>query len=256
MAKRYYNLERETKLFLKRMEETRGVLPDGEGIKRVNEYLIKKKGLGLFLGTKGKAGSRFIANAQQGLTVNNNTTLQAGDIDFSISSFFKPTTVNSTQAIISKSSGSMGPSQREYAIIFHSSNVFRLLIRVDGTSTDYTLSTSSYTVADWYFIHTFHDSTNNTLNIQINDGTTTSLPHNGGILSSTNPLLIGREGSGYSFNNGTVDNTCIHKRLLTPAEKTFMYNNKNGISYLEILAYQPLLLAELISFCSYPKTTV
>lgn len=84
-------------------------------------------------------------------------------------------------------------------------------------------------LATWYFIVCWHDSTANTVNIQVNNGTADNAAWSGGTVDGGNEYRIGA----YSFNpgfafDGIIDEVGFWKRVLTADERTELYNAGAG----------------------------
>jgi hypothetical protein len=182
----------------------------------------------------GAAG--FDVTKNQSLEIVSNSTLQAGNIDFSIAAWIRPTTISIPHSILSKSSGTMGMGGREYSLILHQSNSFRFAIREGNNSTDYLISTPvlSLSAGSWYFVVAWHDSINDTINIQVNNGAIFSTSHALGIYAANNPLLVGREGSIYNYANAALDSVFTIKKVLSADERTWLYNAGAGRVYSDI----------------------
>jgi hypothetical protein len=84
----------------------------------------------------------------------------------------------------------------------------------------------------WYYVVAWHDSTANTINIQINNGTPTSLSHTLGVYASGTGLFsIGSTGGTAAYMNGRIDEVSFWKRILTADERMTLYNSGNGLAY-------------------------
>ena len=79
----------------------------------------------------------------------------------------------------------------------------------------------------WYFIVIWHDSVNDTINIQVNNGAVDTLAHTTGVFSGTAPFRIGQH-SDTSYMDGRVDAVGWWKGVLTQLERTQAYNDALG----------------------------
>lgn len=246
MAKRYYNLEKETKAFLKRMEETRVVLPDAAGISRINDYIVKRKGSGLFLGNVSpRTGTRFESVKSQSLSVANNTSLQSGTNGFTFSFWYRRIS-GSTNCIISKSIAG-GASNSDYEIGQGGSNSVYFYVS-NGTNTFQVSTGNAILIGINYFITCIFDNILNTVNVYVNGIFINSLAFTGSPLQSTTGFTIGRRTGGAIPLDGTLNDVGFWKRTLSTTELTYLYNNGLGRSYLELLAYNPGLLTSMSSY--------
>ncbi|HKQ39583.1 MAG TPA: LamG-like jellyroll fold domain-containing protein, partial [Verrucomicrobiae bacterium] len=82
-----------------------------------------------------------------------------------------------------------------------------------------------------YFFVVWHDATANTINISVNNTAAASTGHSTGVNSGTSALFLGLNEEGVAFLNGRLDSISIWKRLLTPSERTRLYNSGNGLDY-------------------------
>jgi len=247
MAKRYYNLEKETKAFLKRMEETRGVLPDGAGIARINDYIVKRKGSGLFFGNVGpRRAVRFVSAKNQTINVVSNTSLQTGTNGFTYAFWFKNIT-GTTRALLSKNTTSAA-ANNEIEIQIGGGGILNLI--VSNSTINYTAGTGSNIVLDniFYFIVCNYDNITSTLNIYVNNVLRATTAFVGTPLQSTNTLNLGRRGNNAILLDGTLNDLGFWKRTLSTTELTYLYNNGVGRTYLELLAYNPNILTSMSSY--------
>jgi hypothetical protein len=236
MAKRYYNLEKETKTFLKRMEGTSGFSLNNAGVQAVNNYFIFRK-----------ANSRSIPNSTSTLTksfaggTGANTQYMSCASNSTLNFTTAPLTwivwvklANITCAIISKGTG--GP---QFAV---SGNFFKF--QKAGTS-----EISSNTTPDntWQLAACWYDGTN--YYIQINNGVIVSAVLAGGFTSNTTDFRIGTSrGFADPSLTGQASRIWQWSRVLTADERTLLYNSGNGRSFLEAIYYSPSLLNGLISY--------
>lgn len=123
-----------------------------------------------------------------------------------------------------------------YSIWYDFENVrFRFAVHIDNTPTGTVCNFSqSISVATWYFLVCWHNPTDDTLNIQFNNGTPESVSHAIGTAALTGPLVIGGEGGGTSSWDGLIDQVGFWKRVLTSDERTELYNSGAGLSYASL----------------------
>ena len=80
-----------------------------------------------------------------------------------------------------------------------------------------------------YFVVGWHDSVNNTLNIQVNNGTVNSLAWTAGVLNGSADFAIGaRRDTAPLYFDGRIDAVGLWKRVLTSGERTSLYNSGTG----------------------------
>lgn len=254
MAKRYYNLEKETKVLLKKWEVRNGILPDSAGITRVNEYILRKKGLGQIVGFS-KFGGNFVATSRQGISVSSNATLQVGDVDFTMGCWVNMRLVYQSGYETIMGKGNPNGANGEFYLMGNNGAAGGpLMFRVRNTANsaiNAAVTVSTLTVQPtsnvWAFVIAWHDSVANTLNIQMNNGTVVSQSWSTGVYVGTQSFTVGFQG-GSNFLNGIVDSAFFIKSVLSANDRTYLYNSGNGTSYLELLAYRPDLLTSMVSY--------
>jgi hypothetical protein len=77
------------------------------------------------------------------------------------------------------------------------------------------------------------DLTNNLMFLNVDDGTPVTAAHTTGALDTNAPFMIGgtmNSAVPSFFWGGWLDNITFHKRLLTAAEQTRLYNSGNGLA--------------------------
>lgn len=185
----------------------------------------------------GKQGScaLFTAANSEYLSIADNAALSTGDIDFTAWAWVKFTTAPaSNMGILSKYGGA---GNREWSMQKTSANRLAFQVSNDGTAqVSATDSSVTVTAGVWYLIIGWHNSVANTISIQYNNNTPVSTAHTTGVFDSANAFNIGRFGGSF-YLDGVVDEVGFIKRLLSAAERTWLYNSGNGRSYAELVAF-------------------
>jgi hypothetical protein len=95
----------------------------------------------------------------------------------------------------------------------------------------------------WIFIVAWYDSAADTMNIQINDGPVDSVTKAGGGVDVSASFLLGRSekmiytsSNTYAHLRGNMHSVRFWKRLLTPAERTALYNGGERKRYADLTA--------------------
>lgn len=247
MAKRYYNLEKETRAFLKRMEETRGVLPDGSGIQRVNDYIVKRKGLDLFLGSSDRSCLDVLgipAPFGQYVQVSSNSSLLVTP-SWEMIIWIFPRILSGVRVHIGKALNSQ--SLVDYFLMQINANV--ALNSANAGTTYIATGNKALTLNTWQFFNFGRDSTTSNLFLSKNLDTPTTVQQTVQTSSSA-PFTIGNWGdTGQSRPSDAVyDGSGRWNRTLTADERSFLYNSGRGVSYFEILAYRLDILNGCISY--------
>lgn len=167
-----------------------------------------------------------------------NTDLSVGDEDFTICAWLllesKPSSVD--LGALQKTTGGNG----EYFLQWRNNDgTDKFAFAVFGSSGfgNFGLATAdtlgSPSTGVWYFVCGWHDSVNDQLGIQVNNGTANTVSHTAGVFDGTGDFTI----SGLEFSNywdGLIDEVGFWKKVLTAGEKTFLYNSGSGRSYSDI----------------------
>lgn len=184
----------------------------------------------------GRIGSaaQFTRLSNQYLSITDNAALSTGDVDFEWAGFAwlssKPAA--SLMYVLGKEqSGSA-----DYVLRYDTSaDRFEFLIASSGTEKKVVANTfGSAPIGAWIFVDIWHDSVGDTVNIQINNGPVDSAA-TAGIppTDTTQPLQVGGETffGDNRYWDGRIDSLSFWKRLLSPAERTGLYNGGSGVDY-------------------------
>jgi hypothetical protein len=166
------------------------------------------------------------------LSVNDNATLSTGDIDFTIGGWVYLTSKSANKGLFGKFTTTS--NQREYLVYYDSgSDRFRFNVSSNGTAA--TILTANNggapSLNTWYYVVGWHDSVNNTLNIQVNNGTADSVSYSSGVFDGTTAFAIGAFNGAANILSGRVDAVGLWKRVLTVGERTTLYNSGAGAEY-------------------------
>lgn len=168
----------------------------------------------------------FVKSNTEYLSRASNASLQSGDIDFMMVLWVYPETLppeSEGYHLVSKFLG----STNEYTLSINAS--------VDKFKLDYgsgALQSSVALSADtWYFVVAWHDSVNNQLGIQINNGTPETTSYSGGATAGNSPFYLSLlTAPNVGEHDGLLDEVGLWKRLLTSDERTELYNSGSGRS--------------------------
>ncbi len=127
-----------------------------------------------------------------------------------------------------------------------------------GTTGNYTTATSSVPITEgqWYFVEGWTDKANNTAYVNINNGTPGSAtwPANENRDGAgTASLLVGaRDNNGIGeYWDGLIDEVVFYKRMLSPTERSWLYNNGSGRTYSALT--QPAAPSPIVTTLTYNK---
>lgn len=174
----------------------------------------------------------FTAANSEYLSVASDTALVTGDIDYTLAGwvYFTSDPASRVSRIVSKSD----TSKREYEFIYNVSQ-FQWFV-FDGTATSRGQANASNfgaaPASTWIFVVIWHDSVNNIVGIQVNNGTANTASTTGAAGSNTGPFQMGNRAQldAGNYFDGRLDEWGFWKRILTMAEKTYLYAAGSGRS--------------------------
>ena len=131
-----------------------------------------------------------------------------------------------------------GPTDAEFQIIVNTSNI----IRFTKESTD-RLSISGGATEDdtWYNVVAYHDADGNYIGIVVNGTAATPVStatgmHDGGLAIA---FGAASDGNASSAVDGIMDEIALHSKVLSTAEITDLYNEKDGTAHGKAYPYIP-----------------
>ena len=186
----------------------------------------------------GIAAQFTIANSEY-LSRASNSSLQTGDIDWTIAGWFK-FDGGGSQCIVSKDSATSG--KREYQLTYFVGPTNAVLGQV-FTATDVARQVSSAgipTANTWFFFTFWHDAAANTINLEFNANGSIISTNTTGALQAASDAEFRLGSNAFSgsplYLGGAEQAIGFWKRTLTSGEKTFLYNSGNGRNYSELSA--------------------
>lgn len=182
----------------------------------------------------------FTAASSQDFVRNSNSSLQTGDIDFTLMCWVYLTDLTTVQTIIAKYGDDS--SNAEYALFFNgaadASRRFAFTV-VDAAQNQTTVVAENFNAPDaatWYQVWCWHDAVLDTLNIAVVDVDEIeyldSVAYSAGVAVSTAPFRVGALGNTAGlFYSGRVDEVAFWKRTVTGGERVTMRNGGVGLAY-------------------------
>ena len=172
----------------------------------------------------GKLGNAASFNGvNQYLSCASNASLQTGDTDFTFAAWVYPGTF--TGSILGKDHS----SSREYTFDIAASQNIRFFINGGALITE-----KQGFLNAWQLVLVWHDAAANTLNIQSNNGSVSSVS-TGGLAPAIGSAEFRVGAIAYpgveGYFNGLIDQPLLFKRILSAAERTAMWNSGNGLRY-------------------------
>lgn len=209
------------------MNETSGTRYDSYG----SNHLTSNNNAGYAAGLKGNA-ARFAPASAQYLSRTDNASISTGDIDFTLAAHVYLNSASNIMVIANK--GLQSSSIRDYVLFYNSSNAKFTFSVGNGTASGSVSSQQTVTTGQWYTIMAWHDAVNNTLNIQVNNGTVSTVSYASGAMDTTYPLTIGAHADGGAAFDGRIDEVALYKRVLNPAERAWLHNNGLARAYADL----------------------
>jgi hypothetical protein len=212
-----------------RLDETSGIRYDTHG----DSDLTSNNTVGYGTGLKGNAASFTIAATpanQKSLSAPDSASLSTGNIDFTLVANVYLSSTSGNAVIIDKSDNA---SAYDYRIAYNPGTGFRFRV---GSGDAY-VDSGDVPPNAWHTVIAWHNAANNTINIQVNNGTPKTVPYSAGTTDTTRPLSIGALPDGGAGLNGRLDEVAFYKRVLSAAERTWLYNDGKGRMYSEVNSY-------------------
>ncbi len=185
--------------------------------------------------TTGKLNSaaQFTSASSQYLSVADNTAISVGDIDFTVAAWVYLDSKSTTQTIASHYFTST--NQRGWDLEYLTgTDRFRFTVSGTGDSTIASVLANNFgspSTGTWYYVVAWHDSVNNTINIQVNNGSVDSAAWSTGVYNSSGPFVIGALSTPLQYLTGKVDSVGFWKKVLSSTERTSLYNAGDGLEY-------------------------
>lgn len=190
--------------------------------------------------------AQFTAANSEMLEITDNADLSTGNIDFTFAGWVYLDSKGANRGIAGKSTGG-DFGEYEWELRFQNSTDRFLFSVQDGTSNANGVSANNLgapSTATWYFIVVWHDAAANTINIQVNDGTVDSAAYSSGSWDSTLPFRIGKVST--LFWDGRIDECGFWKRVLIPAQRTYLYNAGSGRTYADFAEEESVATAAIM----------
>jgi RHS repeat-associated protein len=143
--------------------------------------------------------------------------------------------LNSTSDVmIIAHKGLANSNSRDYALYYNPTGSKFTFLVGNGSISGSVSSQETIVAGRWYNIMAWHDSFSNTLNIQVNNGTASSVSYTSGAMDTIYPLTLGAHDNGTSGLDGLIDEVALYKRVLTASERTWLYNRGFGRTFAEL----------------------
>lgn len=182
----------------------------------------------------GKIGKSagFVAASAQLLSIADNADLSTGDIDFTFACWLYLEAKPGAPMRIAGKYNFSG-DQREWLLLWDdAADRYQFVISELGTGASNVVVTANNfgapPVKTFALVVIWHDSVANTINIQVNNGAIDSTAHAGGVFDSSASFTLGNSIDIAGYWDGRIDAAGFWKKVLTPQEKTIIYNDGFG----------------------------
>jgi len=158
--------------------------------------------------------------------------LQAGDIDFTIAGWWRLLSKPAPGDVVAVSKGDFSGVNAPAAwSVRYGSTLDRLYFHVPGVGANpghdaIADDLGSPSTGVWYFFVGWHDSVNDFINFQVNNGTVNQTAHAGGANVENGEFDLGiQNNDGTSWMNGDLQGVSYWKRILTAQERSDLYRD-------------------------------
>jgi len=216
-----------------KLEEASGSRADAQGSNILTDINTVTQATG-----KIASAGQFTRANSESLTIADNASLSLGaDSDFVIAAWVYLDSTPAGAMILASKGDSAATISQEFQLIY-SSGLFRFSVGDGAASAEVTASTfGAASTGVWYFVYAWHDSTLDTLNIMINNGTTDSVAWANGTQDTAQEFAIGQwsniaAGGAAGHWDGRIDEVGFWKGgLHFPQERNDLYNGGAGVSH-------------------------
>jgi hypothetical protein len=148
----------------------------------------------------------------------NGGTLRTGDADFTYLGWIKYESFPANCVVMNKGWQGAGVNTREFVFFNPSSASIRFTVGVGIGAVDHA-HTFAFVTGRWYPFAAWHDSVNNTLNIQIDNGAISSVAHATGLNSGNGAFQVGASPTQGLYFDGAAQEFWKFNRVLTAEDR-------------------------------------
>ncbi|MDL1910700.1 hypothetical protein FBQ81_08395, partial [Chloroflexi bacterium CFX6] len=234
------------------LDETGGTRYDSDS----TNHLTDINTVGSFTGVQGNAAD-FEKDNLEYLNLPSSTQLEMAASDIYIGAWVKvEDTIVANPNVVSK----LGTNNKEFNIRLQPSGVVEFVVYdATGTASTFATSTTTLPYGQWAYVEGWTDKANRTVYVNVNNGapgsaTWASNENRDGAGNSA--FMVGARdwnGSIGNYWDGGIDEVIYFKRLLSPAERAWLYNSGQGRAYNELTP--PPGTNELVSWWSLNETS-
>lgn len=190
--------------------------------------------------TTGKSGAAalFASASSQYLQVPAATDLQLGNISVTFAGWVKLTSTGANQALFGQDNNA---TASQFLVWLHgATNRFKFSWNTDGAGSSSTATANTFgapSTGVWYFLTCYHDASNNTVGISVNNGAFDTAAATGGN-STTTEWAFGAQmaSTPAMFADAALDEWGFWRKVLSSQEITDLYNSGNGQTLTETIS--------------------
>lgn len=168
------------------------------------------------------------SGSTQYFTIDDNTDLSTGDIDFTIGLWVNLETLGTARHIVTK-----GTNVSYAYVVWYNNSSTNFAFSVASATGSADLNAATFgtpSTGTWYYILAWHDSVNNLVGISVN-GTADTASYTAGVRDDTGPFRIGSFSGGSVYYDGLVDEVGKWNRVFTEDQRAELYNGGDGLPY-------------------------
>lgn len=193
--------------------------------------------------------TQFTFASSQYLSHATNASLETGDVDFTVAAWVYLDTISADRPIMARWDNGTS-SLREYRLWYdQASGKMKFEVwNFSGPTFAIATSTATITTGTWYFVVGQHDSVNDLVSCQVNNGTAGTAAHSTGITANTVDFMLGRLQAGTTYMDGRIERAGFWKSaasgggVLSAGLKTSIYNAGVGKAYSSLTAGEKVAL--------------
>ena len=171
-------------------------------------------------GQVGNAAQFTGANSEY-LNISDNAGLSTGDVDFSVAAGIRFDSLTQTPVLIGKGATDQYEWSLQYASI--PEKLRFALYNATASQQDSCDWSAAIDNSIWYFVILWHNTTDDTLNLSVDDGTPVTISRTVTLTDGTADFQLGRLATG-NYYSGRLDEVFFAKAVWSAAERTNLYN--------------------------------
>lgn len=213
-----------------KLDEASGVRVDSHGTNDLSDAAILDpvgQGASLATGLPGFSAQFESFNAEQ--LDSGAGVLAFGDTDFTIAGWAQ---FDVDSVLVTGLFGRWIINGFKEYLVYFDGNAFQFFVSPDGTAGVSVASPMAIGDTTPYLVVVWHDSVNDLIGISVNNESPTTLAHSTGVNQNLATVLsMGTNVEGGTWLTGLMDSWSAWNRVLTPSERSQLWNSGNGLDY-------------------------